>query len=89
MQREALEKESKKRQLRADTMEQLSRTLQTERTTLLLKIKELEKPVSPQDVHEVTPEAQPVDETEPKGQAEVSASNESVQTQAAVETASS
>lgn len=87
--REALEKESKKRQLRADTMEQLSRTLQTERTTLLLKIKELEKPVSPQDVHEVTPEAQPVDETEPKGQAEVSASNESVQTQAAVETASS
>lgn len=40
---EFIEKENKKKQLKADTMEQLSRTLQTERNNLLQKLKAYEQ----------------------------------------------
>ena len=40
MKKEAVEKETKKQQLRADKLEQLSRTLQTERSNLIQELKQ-------------------------------------------------
>ena len=42
LQKEAIEKETKKHQLRAETLEQLSRTLQTERSNLIQELKQYE-----------------------------------------------
>jgi hypothetical protein len=43
LQKEEIEKDCKKRQQKADTLEQLCRTLQTERTGLIQKLKAFEE----------------------------------------------
>jgi gas vesicle protein len=47
LKKDAVEKETKKQQMRADKLEQLSRTLQTERSNLMQQLKQYEENKKP------------------------------------------
>jgi hypothetical protein len=51
-----VEKETKKQQMRADKLEQLSRTLQTERSNLMQQLKQYEENKKPTSTVETTVE---------------------------------
>lgn len=60
-----MEEKAKKSQSKADIMEQLSRSLQTERNVLKQTIKELEEKLPSTKVAEPVEETKPVEETAP------------------------